>query len=676
MGAHHPSSRRRPAPRRAAEHAALRERNALLSRLLDYASDVAFRTRLRPEMALEYVSPGLLGLIGYHPAELLARPDLLIVLTHPDDRAVAGQLLSGLSGPRSFDYRLFHRDGRTIWVELHCTPVFAPDGALVALEGVARDISRRKAAEDALRESESRYRHVVELQSELVCRYDPESCVLTFVNEAYCRTFGRSRDELLGSSFLPLISPISRATVAGRAAAFCREQPIRVTELAVTVADGSQRWQQWFDRAIFDDAGRVVDVICVGHDITERVRADEELRRLNNTLERRVEERTAELSASNDRLQAAVAERDRAAQELAAANMRLAGLNRDLAHSQSLLRAVVDSLADALALIAPGGAVQIANHALGALLGTLPDALHGRPWASLGLPGVAQIARAAASGLVCGGREQVARPGQRTVVVDVQAIPLADSGEAPFGVVVRLSDVTEQVQLEALAIANERLAANGRLAAIVAHEINTPLQAIENLLYLAGGGGADEHGYLPLVRDEIRRVSAILRRLLSLSHPDSGPAGSLDCALVIDRVLVLTGTSLARRGISVARNLPAQLPAVPGSADELTQVILNLVVNALDAMPGGGQLAINVDLRDDELHVAISDSGPGVDAALRERIFEPFFTTRPEGTGLGLAVARRIIAQHGGRIGVERGPLGGAHFVIALPLQPGGAAPS
>lgn len=924
MGAHRlsASGRRYRRAAVAAENAALRERNALLTRLLGQASDVGWRTRLLPRPHLEYVGPGLAALIGYQPAELIARPELLLTLAHPVDAAVAAWSFMGPPGPRSFEQRIRHRDGHTVWIEIRCVPVLDAAGRMVALEGVARDISahkdadaalrasearlrdlferapdgiilvgatsdeeppiildcnpalcaisgyrrdelvgrpllfldaepyspeqrrqvwaalrrgeelryestyrrkdgsilpvevsnrllarsdrevilaavrdisERRAAEEqlllqarllesvgqaiiatdnagrviywnagaatifgysaaemlgrsmidvvildhfraeaeavsrqiaagqpfageleftrsdgrpvsayasaalycdpagrplgiisaitdvsdykrveaALRESEARYRHVIEMQSELVCRYNPDGCVLTFVNEAYCRAFGRTREELIGSSYLDLIPADIRDKLADRAADFTPASPVRLTEHLAVVADGSLRWQQWSDRAIFDDYGRVVDVICVGRDITERVRAEEDLRRLNDDLERRVAARTAELSASNAELQAAVAERDASARELAAANNQLAELNRDLGLSRNLLRVVVDSLSDALALISRQGLVLIGNQALGALLGTPPSELIGRPWASLGLPGAAEIERAAACGGVCGARAQVERPGGRTTVFDLQAIPLGEAGGSSVGIVLRMSDVTEQVQLEALAIANERLAAHGRLAAIVAHEINTPLQAIENLLYLAGGEEPSGDDYRPLVRDEIRRVSTILRRLLSLTQPDDGPSGSIDCAMVIDRVLLLTSTSLARRGIAVARSLPPTIPLVPGDADQLTQVLLNLVVNAIDAMPDGGRLSIAVALCAQGLRIAVADSGPGVPAELRERIFEPFYTTTAGGSGLGLAVGRRIIAQHGGELRVEGGPGAGARFVIILPLSQG-----
>lgn len=552
---------------------------------------------------------------------------------------------------RPFAGELLCRRAEGSQITIHATASLYHDaaGRPAGIIAAISDVSAYKAVEAALRESEARYRHLVEMQTELVCRYDPASCRLTFVNEAYCRAYGRSREELIGASFLDLIAPESRAEVAARAAAFTPAEPLRFNEHCIVGSDGSLRWHRWSDRAIFDEAGRLVDVICVGSDITERVRAEEELRRLNDDLERRVAARTAELSTANGRL---------------------AELNRELASSQELLRTLLDSLADAIALVSPQGLVRIANQALGALLDTEPDALIGRPWAELDLPGLAQI-RAAAAGRDCAERVQVARPGGRTVVFDVQAISLGDADEETGGIVLRLSDVTEQVQLEALAIANEGLAANGRLAAIVAHEISTPLQAIENLLYLAGDRPGYDGCYLPLVRDEIRRVSTILRRLLTLSQPDPGPAGPLDCSLVIDRVLVLTGTSLARRGIAVSRELPARMPLVAGSADQLTQVLLNLVVNAIDAMPAGGRLAIAAEARADCLLVSVADSGPGVPPELQERIFEPFFTTKAGGSGLGLAVGRRIMGQHGGRLDVESAPGQGARFVLSLPLAGG-----
>lgn len=220
-----------------------------------------------------------------------------------------------------------------------------------------------------------------------------------------------------------------------------------------------------------------------------------------------------------------------------------------------------------------------------------------------------------------------------------------------------------------------RLAANARFAATVAHEVNTPLQAIESSLHLAGKATDPEQreAYLRQSRNEIQRIGAILRQLIEFYRPREAPAG-FDVNQVIERVLVLIGGSLRRAGIALVRELAPALPPIQGSAEALVQVLLNLIVNGMQAMPRGGGLTLRSELRQqpDGSHVivvTVSDEGSGVDPALYERIFEPFFTTRPDGTGLGLSVSQQLVEEHGGKIKLVSAPGAGARFEVELPVQ-------
>ncbi len=154
----------------------------------------------------------------------------------------------------------------------------------------------------ALQMSEARYRAIVEDQTELICRWLPDG-TLTFVNEAYCRYFGRTREDLIGKTFMPLIPEEDRAPVEAHTASLGRERPMATSEHRVILPDGHLRWQHWTDRVIMDAQGNVIEVASVGRDITERKQAEGALRRLNEELEDRVRQRTAELERSNQELQ-------------------------------------------------------------------------------------------------------------------------------------------------------------------------------------------------------------------------------------------------------------------------------------------------------------------------------------------------------------------------------------
>ncbi len=154
-----------------------------------------------------------------------------------------------------------------------------------------KEIAQRAALEEALRQGAQFYRAIVEDQTEMVCRFTPD-CVLTFVNRAYCRFWGKTEEELLGASFLPAIPGSHREAFLAHLRAITPHAPLRVVEHAATAADGSVRWQRWTDRGFFDADGNAVEYQSVGSDITDRRQAEEELKRLNAELEQRVQERT------------------------------------------------------------------------------------------------------------------------------------------------------------------------------------------------------------------------------------------------------------------------------------------------------------------------------------------------------------------------------------------------
>lgn len=369
-----------------------------------------------------------------------------------------------------------------------------------------------------------------------------------------------------------------------------------------------------------------------------------------------------------------ITERKRDQKALADANVRLQQMNADLRLSRDLLYTIVNNLDDALALIDGHGVIQATNRQFARFFEMLPDALPGKPCHEV-CPAIAPIvSRTLVSGLKASGRVQVQHPSGATVILDIHSIPLSDADESRR-VVLRLVDITEHLQLEAIMRQNERLATTSRLAAIVAHEINTPLQSIQNCLYLLRSKGAAQSAeFLDLLSDEICRVSGLLRRLLDLHRPGDGSIELIDCNAVIERVLLLLGSTLAGNGIRVERSLAASLPQVSGQRDALIQVVLNLVLNAVDAMPYGGVLHVMTRVAETSerssmpwVQIMIADTGPGIASDLQERIFDPFFTTKPHGSGLGLTVSRQLVEQHGGSLWVESVSGSGATFIVRLP---------
>lgn len=225
-------------------------------------------------------------------------------------------------------------------------------------------------------------------------------------------------------------------------------------------------------------------------------------------------------------------------------------------------------------------------------------------------------------------------------------------------------------------VLSERLAAIGELSAKIAHEINNPLSIISNYLLLCDRTLNDprqSRDYLGVAREELTRIARIVRQLLDFHRPVKVEKVPIRIKEVVDSVVNLVEWQLVERRISVERLADEPLPVVIGSPEQLKQVFLNLIINARDFMPDGGQIRIEISGDETGVRVSFTDGGKGIPEEHLPRIFEPFFTTKEDGsgTGLGLSVCYGIIADHGGRIEASNAPAGGSRFVITLPAAYG-----
>ncbi|MEK7324242.1 MAG: GAF domain-containing protein [Chloroflexota bacterium] len=224
-------------------------------------------------------------------------------------------------------------------------------------------------------------------------------------------------------------------------------------------------------------------------------------------------------------------------------------------------------------------------------------------------------------------------------------------------------------------VQSEKLAAMGRLVASVAHELNNPLQAIQNALYLVRQEPAlneQAHDDLKVALTEADRMADLIGRLRETYRPTTSEELRLESlnSLILEVQKLIT-THLRHNDIQFEFNPNPALPLVPGVRDQLKQVILNLCLNAVEAMPDGGQLAISAGYARPERQVliTIADTGIGIDPVSKDNIFDPFFTTKPGGTGLGLAITYDIVQRHNGRIEVDSKMGEGTKFKIWLPAD-------
>lgn len=216
----------------------------------------------------------------------------------------------------------------------------------------------------------------------------------------------------------------------------------------------------------------------------------------------------------------------------------------------------------------------------------------------------------------------------------------------------------------------EKLAAAGRLTASIAHEINNPLQSVRNCLHLAMREDLPlemRQNYFELTRQEVDRLITTVQRMLDFYRPSAEfkPVQMLD---LLEHVLNLLSQQLRERNIRVTTAWPARLPSVMAISNQVEQVFINLVLNAFDAMPQGGELWIRITQKKKMVEIVFQDTGTGVPAELKESIFEPFISTK-SGTGLGLSVSYDIVTAHGGRLDLLDNGKPGACFRVMLPIN-------
>jgi signal transduction histidine kinase len=225
-------------------------------------------------------------------------------------------------------------------------------------------------------------------------------------------------------------------------------------------------------------------------------------------------------------------------------------------------------------------------------------------------------------------------------------------------------------ETDARARAAEELASVGTIVAGLAHEIGTPMGVIQGHAELLESSVSDDRGRqrLRTIREQIDRISQIIQTLLNMARPHATEHRPVDLCSVVRETLAFLSEKLRVHGIGVELEIPARA-TLSGSHDKLQQLFINLLMNAIDAMPDGGKLRISISSEDGTFDVRVEDNGHGMPPEVAARIFEPFFTTKPagRGSGLGLIVAKGIVSDHGGSISAKSAPGQGTEFSIVFP---------
>lgn len=388
-----------------------------------------------------------------------------------------------------------------------------------------------------------------------------------------------------------------------------------------------------------------------------------------------------ELARQNARLQAANRVMRDHADEL---ELRIEERSVELSATRSKFSTMLETAGMGIALVDRDGKVAQANGALREILLRDDAAVRRRALAELFYDPDGGTALADMYGeLMAGKRDHYrlesycTRRSGEIAWVNMTVAALRGPSAGGDAAIAMVEDITDKRQAQAALIHAERLAVAGKLAASLAHEINNPLQAIIGCVGLAEEAtvaGESPAEYLALARTELRRVSDMVSRMRDLHRsPRAYRMRRTQVNDLLEQVLALSRRQCEERQVTVTQDLDPSTPLIAAATDQLRQVFLNLVVNALEAMPDGGALRVRSETTADPagVRVTVADDGVGIPPENLPHIFKAFYSTKPGGTGIGLAITQDIVERHRGRIEVESQVGAGTEFSVWLPASAG-----
>jgi two-component system sensor histidine kinase HydH len=266
----------------------------------------------------------------------------------------------------------------------------------------------------------------------------------------------------------------------------------------------------------------------------------------------------------------------------------------------------------------------------------------------------------------------------RHLPLAVSAAWFADTDGASAGKMLLLKDLSQVRALEAAVERSERLAAIGSLAGGVAHEIRNPLSSLKGFATYFEQRSADrpeDERIARIMIGEVDRLDRVVGQLLELSRPVTVSPKALPVRSVVETAVALVRPRAAEAGVALVLDLPENLAPVPMDPERMHQVLLNLLLNAIEAMTGGGRLELRVQAMDAGIEMAVADSGPGIAPENLSHVFDPYFTTKSTGTGLGLAIVHNIVEAHHGTVAIDSTPGLGTTVRLWLPFSADGRRP-
>jgi two-component system sensor histidine kinase HydH len=618
---------------------ALSESEKRYRRITEAITDYIFTVKVADGHPAEtHHGPTCEAVTGYAEGEFNADPFLWIRMVPAEDqdivRAQAWEALSG-HDPKPIEHRIIKKDGQIRWVSNSLVPLRDGQGTLVSYDGLLRDITNRKIAEETLRESEERYRHLVETMNEGLALAD-QDYRFTFVNERLSEMLGYAREEMLGCHIVEFVHDDYRDFMEDQIARRQRGEA-RSYEIDWKAKDGQRVYTLISPKGFYDENGQFTGSLGVLTDITDRKRAEEALQKAHAELELRVQERTAELLQTNEQLKREIEDRKRIEQELR--------------ESETRYRLLINNMPSIVYRGYKDWSVDFMDEKVKALTGYGMEEFNSRQrkWSEVIIGRDLETARKAFIQALKTNKSYVreyrieTKGGEIRWIQERGQIICDKDGEIEYvsGV---FFDVTERKQLQKAIVQREKLNTLGTIAAEVAHEIRNPLVSL-------GGFARRLQKKFPdmseceVILQQSQRLEKILSRIRNYLNPvEMRPQECSVNSIITDSVGLLSPETEIR-GLRCQLNLNPDLSDVYTDPDILTQIFVNLILNAAEAMDNGGVLSIRTFESEQDLYIEFKNPSSEPVVRFPELLFMPF---AEGGESIGLPLCYRLLKNMGG----------------------------